>query len=671
MGGCGGGRIRFDHERSWDDNTNLDKARRILWPVKRKYGLGLSWGDLIILTGNTAIEMMGGPVLGTCLGRVDETDGFWSHELGPSEAQQEIAPCPGPGQETDGDCQEPFGATTLKLIYVNPGGPFGNSTNYAGSAVQSRSSFGRMAMNDSETVALIGGGHAFGKCHGMCPEGAGESPKENPMDPWNGPCGKDKPHTSGFEGPWTTTPTQWSNMYFVQLMQLAYSNSVVSPGGGIVHHLEFPTSMMAPGAQSSDPEPIMMLTSDIALMHDPEGSYQEIVKEFAEDPAALDHAFAHAWYKLTTRDMGPVSRCLGPLTAPEQPWQYPLAKPIVNGSSVESVKAAIAKKAVGGNVAAFIRLALNSAMTFRVTDFRGGLNGARIRFAPEKDWPTNAGLGGALDALAPIHASHKISWADLIALAGTVALEKAGGHPMPFCPGRADAPDGAGSEKLEPWVTGHWEDGLPSFLHAIKISGLSKREYVAIMGLNRLGDMHEHLVTYSGSANTVGIDFYDKLLNSEWVEHTHQGLVETHGAGATQYKSGSIYALKTDVMMTWDAELLAIVQEYAVDDAAFKSELASAWTKLMTADRFDGPDKNVCDDINKQLTYTADNCPAGLPISTGKMASGVDGGTIFGIVIGTFLASTLLVGGITFWYLKKGRIQVVKQMGADPTAMSA
>lgn len=326
-GGCSGGRQRFDPERSWQDNTNLDKARALLQPIKDKYGLGLSYGDLFVMAGTTAIQAMGGPTVGVCVGRVDDDDGSRSLDLGPSEEQEEFAPCAVNGNCT-GDTL--LGATTVGLIYVNPEGPMG-VPEPAPSALEVRDTFGRMGMNDEETVALIGGGHAFGKAHGACTAGAGIPPNEAEAagEPaWKGLCGSgtnqgigSNSFTSGFEGSWTQNPTKWDNEYFHNLLH--YDWEVwMGPGGHNqwrVSNSGWETSPTAPGAfcPNSDKrctEDIMMLTSDISLLHDPENKYQAIVKKFAEDKHALDTAFSNAWHKLTTRPFGAMPssklRCL-------------------------------------------------------------------------------------------------------------------------------------------------------------------------------------------------------------------------------------------------------------------------------------------------------------------------------------------------------------------------
>jgi catalase (peroxidase I) len=318
-GGCSGGRQRFEPERSWEDNTNLDKARRLLGPIKEKYGLGLSWGDLMVLAGTTAVEAMGGPTLGICMGRVDDENGARSDDLGPTPIQEKFAPCDDPG-----NCSAPLGTTTVGLIYVNPEGPMGVPLPQE-SALEVRDTFGRMGMDDRETVALIGGGHSFGKTHGACSAGPGLAPDEteamglNPdTQAWKGLCGTGKgadTFTSGIEGPWTSNPTVWDNDYFKNLMKHDWEVHT-GPGG---HHQwrvadeeERNTwEAKAPGA-SGGVENIMMLTSDIALKEDP--TYLPIVKEFAEDPSKLDEAFAAAWHKLTTRAFGAQAspRCFTP-----------------------------------------------------------------------------------------------------------------------------------------------------------------------------------------------------------------------------------------------------------------------------------------------------------------------------------------------------------------------
>lgn len=595
-GGCDGGRQRFEPERSWADNTNLDKARNLLWPIKQKYGAGLSWGDLIILTATTAIKDMGGPVLGFCAGRIDDVDGSASWELGPSWLQEKTAPC-----AVNGTCTSPLGTSTVGLIYVNPEGPMGNPDPVA-SAPQVRDTFGRMGMNDSETVALIGA-HAFGKTHGACPKGAGPSPLEDPANPWPGLCGTGKgfdTFTSGFNGLWTSSPTSWGNEFFRFLQYFTWEVHI-GPGG----HNQWRIQGAEPSLQ-----PFMRLTTDISLTKDPKGEYQKIVKEFAEDQSKLDNAFAHAWYKLVTRDMGPVTRCVGNQVPLAQEWQHPLPAPPAPLASFEAVKGDIRSMIKTSNPVLpadkfngepyygglLVRLAYRCAATFRTTDYKGGCNGARIRVSPEKDWPANRALDKALSLLDPIKAKYgdSLTWADLIVLAGTTALEEAGSQPLKFCGGRSDAMDGTGSVNLEPKVSGDTDTAL-LFNEGMKLLGLSRREQVVLIGGGHsLGKMHTDRSGFEGAwtpePTKLSNQFFTTLLSQHWEEYTTT-------AGKVEYKATGkdLYMLKSDMLLKTTAELLTIAQEYASDNVLFLNDFANAWTKLVNADRFDGPTGNVCD----------------------------------------------------------------------------
>lgn len=595
-GGCDGGRQRFDPERSWDDNTNLDKARALLWPIKQKYGLGLSWGDLFVLAGTTAIKSMGGPVLGFCGGRIDDPDGSWSAELGPTHKQTEFAPCP-----VNGKCEPPLGSTTIGLIYLNPEGPMGQPLPEQ-SAGEVRDAFGRMNMNDSETVALIGGGHAFGKAHGACPKGPGPSPKEDPFNPWPGECGTGKGNdtfTSGFEGSWTSTPTTWSNQYFQNLLQHDWE-VFIGPGG---KHQWRPKDTDVP---------LMMLTSDVSLISDPMGQYQPLVKAFAADPDAFSDAFAHAWYKLTTRDMGPVTRCVGDQVPPPQPFQFPLPPPpahLANFTAVaEDIRGAIYTpqpdilppdyydgEAYYGGL--FVRLAYQCASTFRVTDYLGGCNGARIRYPPERDWPVNKELDKALLLLQSIKDKYgdSLTWADLIVLAGNVVIEDAGGRPLKFCGGRSDAEDGDGSSFLTPNITGSIDDTIFMFKEMMKLMNMTAREMTALNGGGHsLGKMHPDRSGFTGQwiaqPTFLSNAFFQTLFEEQWEEYT------VPESGKVQYKAAGkdLYMLKTDLIFRYDAELAAIAQDFASNNDLFLDEFASAWTKLMNSDRF-APYGNLCD----------------------------------------------------------------------------
>jgi len=580
-GGCDGGRQRFNPELSWDDNTNLDKTKRILWPVKQKYGLGLSWGDLIILTGNTAIESMGGPVFGFCAGRVDDVDGSESLLLGPNAEQQQRFPCP-----VNGQCKPPLGVTTVGLIYVNPEGPMGQPIPEK-SAPEIRVTFSNMNMNDMETVALIGGGHAFGRTHGACPAGPGPNPSEDPTNPWPGKCGSGKgkdAFTSGFDGPWTTTPTQWSNSYFNELLNNEWE-VYIGPGG---KH-QWRTVNGTAG--------IMMLTTDISLLHDPQ--YLKYVQLFASNLSAFEQAFSQAWYKLTTRDMGPVDRCAGPWVPPPQPFQNPLPSPPQRFPDFTAVRAAIRramsqssllKGDAGSYAAQFVHLAHQCAASYRATDHIGGCNGARIRFSPEADFSTNVQLDKVLQVLKPVHDKFdNLSWADLIVLAGTVAVQEASGNGMdlPFCPGRTDASEG--NKLLQELLT---PDATPSDIkYFLDMSGMPARDYVALAARPRSASQLA-AQGYDGpwTSATLSNDYFRVLLGSTWSKHTS-------AAGKTQYTdaTGSVNMLPSDLALSWDPELLGLAQEFASMDAgAFQHEFVRAWTRLMNADRFDGPVRNVC-----------------------------------------------------------------------------
>lgn len=589
-GGCGGGRQRFDPERSWTDNTNLDKARSLLWPIKAKYGLGLSWGDLFILAGNTAVQAMGGPILGFCAGRVDDVDGTASLPLGPSPEQEKNWPC-----AVNGTCKSPLGSTTVGLIYLNPEGPLGQPLPEK-SFLDIRDTFARMNMNDTETVALIGGGHAFGKAHGACRAGAGPSPAEDPSNPWPGLCGTGKGNdafTSGFEGPWTTKPTRWDVEYFQNLLQFDWEVHV-GPGG---HHQwrVNGTSPTAPAAHGSGRQAIMMLTSDVSLTKDP--AYRQIVQGFAADQSAFDQAWMHAWYKLTTRDMGPATRCIGPDVPPAQPWQNPLPPPfqptLANWTEVGVAVRDLHSKdphAAGD----LVRLAWQCASTYRATDHLGGCNGARIRFAPENSWPLNAALDKALAMLEPIKLEfgNALSWADLIVLAGQTAIEVAGGPALPFCGGRTDAADGAGSSLLDEQLLGEVVDTIDLTRERMALLNLSAREYVALVGAQRTLGTNAPLGR-DGAATATPDSFdnayFSNLANKQWAKTTSK-------QGKEEYKAvgEELYMLASDLTLRFDPELMSIVQEYTIDAAAFVDELSRAWPKLLTADLYAGPTAKFC-----------------------------------------------------------------------------
>jgi catalase (peroxidase I) len=547
-GGCDGGRIRFDPELTWMDNGNLDKALKLLEPIKEKYGTKLSWGDLIVLTGTTAMEDMGLAPLGFCGGRIDDPDGSNSLILGPSDEQESIARCLSLNPSQQGMCNlvegSAIGPTTIGLIYVNPSGPINDTDNPVAAGPDVRRTFGRMGFNDTETVALVGGGHAFGKCHGAC------------MDP---PCGQgemqgkgNNTFTAGYEGQWSSTPTKWSNEYFQNLFK--YNWTLVDGPGGLTQWA--PNTTDFPNA--------IMLTADLALAQDE--TYRPISQEYANNIDLLAKDFGAAWYRLTSSDMGPATRCIGEYVLPPQHWQHTLPEFEGELPDFVAVRAKIQEllDADDTNYDAFVNLAYQCANTFRETDYRGGCNGARIRFAPESEWEVNAGTADALATLEAVKGAFpNASYADIIVLAGQTAIESAGGEKQPFCGGRVDAEDGSGSENLQPRV---YDPAVVSIRDDMQVKGLSAREGVALAGRP----------TGSNFTN----QFYIDLL-----------------AGNGNFTEDQAALLED--------EFKDIVEVYAGDEATFQKEFASAWNKLMTADRYDGPFKNACTSVS---TCTTDPC---------------------------------------------------------------
>ena len=440
-GGGGTGAQRFAPLNSWPDNGNLDKARRLLWPVKQKYGNAISWADLLILAGNVAIESMGGKTFGFGGGRDDiwapEEDIYWGAETTWLDDKRY--------ESTRQSLANPLAAVQMGLIYVNPEGPNGNPDPLL-SAQDIRETFGRMAMNDEETVALVAGGHTFGKAHGAGDPGlVGAEPEGAPMHQmgfgWANAHGTGKGRdttTSGIEGPWTANPTKWDNGYFDLLFKYDWQLTKSPAGANIWHPVDIAEDDMAPEVDDASVKVTpMMTTADMALIKDP--AYHAISERFHKNPDEFADAFARAWFKLLHRDMGPKCRYLGPEVPEEELiWQDPV--PAGNATyDVAAVKAAI--KASGLTVQEMIETAWASASTFRGSDMRGGANGARIRLAPQKDWDANKPeqLGRVLGLLEPIASEHGASVADVIVLAGTVGLEAASGMDVPFLPGRGDA----------------------------------------------------------------------------------------------------------------------------------------------------------------------------------------------------------------------------------------
>eukprot|EP00092_Neocalanus_flemingeri_P034784 GFUD01037856.1.p1 GENE.GFUD01037856.1~~GFUD01037856.1.p1 ORF type:complete len:538 (+),score=83.50 GFUD01037856.1:171-1616(+) len=481
-----------------------------------------------------------------------------------------------------------------------------------------------MDMNDSETVALIGGGHTFGVAHGPCPAGAGPSPVEDPFNPWPGLCGSGKgkdAFTSGFEFAFTTRPLTWDMEFFYNLINYDWQVHM-GPGGRFQWKPTLGDRMDPPTAPANDGTYIRQdlgaLTTDIALIRDE--AYRRIVERYAYDQELFEYSFAHAWYKLTTRDMGPRTRCSNDDAPPPQPFQYPLPDPPVTMVDFEEVKQRIAEVLdydTGDIIGMFARLAWQCSSTFRSTDYLGGCNGARIRFSPQKDWAVNINVVSAIDTLEPIKEEFgdNLSWADLIILAGNTALEKAGGKSLKFCGGRTDATDGKGSEHLHPKITGKFSDSLVQLKDSmvqlkdsIAILSLTQREFAALNGAGyAVGDLRDcdglfcrrnsfqtavanYERPYSTTSNLSNI-FFLTLLSERWDKYT----IPDTGKQMYKARGKDQLMLPTDFLFLLDPELLAIVQDFAADNDLFLSVVASAWTKLSNVDRFKGPTGNVCD----------------------------------------------------------------------------
>ena len=619
-GGSSSGQQRFAPLNSWPDNGNLDKARRLLWPIKQKYGTAISWADLFVLTGNVAIESMGGPVFGFGGGRADvyepETVYWGTEELWVDQGvETRIIPDEGKALEN------PLAAIQMGLIYVNPEGPGGNPHDAEGMARDMRETFARMAMNDEETVALTAGGHAFGKAHGAKPSdtfgGAPEGGDLHAMgfgwltDPEE--IGKGHITTSGIEGAWTPNPTQWGNDYFRLLFKYDYE-LVQSPAGANQWQPVNPDPEdMAPDARDpSKKVPTMMTTADMALKRDPE--YRKISERFRDDQAALDDAFARAWFKLTHRDMGPKVRYLGPeVPAEDLIWQDPTPSGTIPAESA----VADFKKAVLGSglsVAELVKAAWASASTYRNSDHRGGANGARVRLAPQKDWAVNdpEELGKVLAKLDELRAD--LSMADAIVLAGAAAIEKAaedGGHDVSIkvTTGRGDAlqdqTDAESFDPLEPFADGFrnylktkasvkTEDMLVDRAHLL---GLSIPEMTALLGgMRALGAVSTHakhgncigvLTTRPG---TLSNDFFVNLLEmgTLWEVVDDSGDEEFVGK-CRETGEEKWHATRTDLVFGSNSQLRAISEVFAEKGGENRmiSAFVSAWTKVMDADRFD------------------------------------------------------------------------------------
>jgi catalase-peroxidase len=621
-GGAGSGSQRFAPLNSWPDNVSLDKARRLLWPIKQKYGRKISWGDLMVLAGNCALESMGFKTFGFAGGREDawepETDVDWGHEkawLG--------------DERYTGDrvLDKPFGAVQMGLIYVNPEGPNGKPDPIA-AARDIRETFGRMAMNDEETVALIAGGHTFGKAHGAAPSGqyVGPEPEGAPVEEqglgWKNTFGTGKGDdaiTSGLEGAWTTNPVKWDNGYFDNLFGYEWELGK-GPGGAWQWH---PKEASAVGTVPDAHDPTkkhapMMFTTDLSLRLDP--IYAPISKRFHENPAKLAEAFAKAWYKLTHRDMGPVSRLLGPLVAPPQLWQDPVPKvdhELIGPQDIAQLGAKILSS--GLSISQLVTTAWAAASSFRGTDKRGGANGARIRLAPQKNWEVNqpAELAKILPTLEKIQkdfnsaqsGKKKVSLADVIVLGGCVAIgaaAKRAGHDVqvPFAPGRTDASqemtDVESFAVLEPTADGfrnyqRKEDNRSAtelLVDRARLLTLTAPEMTVLIGGLRVLNTNfgqSKLGVFTERPGSLTNDFFVNLLDmgTEWrkhaqCEHIYEG--RDRRTGAVKWTGSTV-----DLAFGSNSQLRAIAEVYACADSqqTFVRNFVTAWNKVMNLDRFD------------------------------------------------------------------------------------
>jgi catalase-peroxidase len=617
-GGGGDGAQRFAPLNSWPDNANLDKARRLLWPIKQKYGRKVSWADLLVLTGDVAMQSMGFKTFGFGFGRADvwqPEEVFWGSEdtwLGDER------------YSGDRELAEPFGAVQMGLIYVNPEGPNGKPDPMA-SARDIRDTFGRMGMNDEETVALIAGGHTFGKTHGAGdPNLVGTEPEGCPVHSmgigWRNEHGSGKAEdtiTSGLEGAWTPTPTQWDSSFWETLFGWEWELAESPAGAKTWKPKQAEGQELVPDAHREGVKnPPMMATTDLALITDP--AYREISERFRDDPDGFAEAFAKAWYKLLHRDMGPVTRYLGPWVPEPQLWQDPVLAvdhELIGDDDVASLKQTILDS--GLSVADLVRTAWASAASFRTTDKRGGANGARIRLAPQRDWPVNAGVAPVLERLEQVQqqfddgqsGGKRVSLADLIVLGGCAGVEKAARDAgvdvtVPFAPGRTDA-----TQELTDVETFQWleprADGFRNYLEpgsklapetllidrAYMLDLTAKEMTVLVGGLRALGANHggsEHGVL-TDRPGTLSNDFFVNLLDmgTQWRTSTSDADVYE----GVDRASGEVTRTATAVDLVFGSNsiLRGIAEVYGAADAEerFVRDFVDAWGKVMNLDRFD------------------------------------------------------------------------------------
>ena len=600
-GGGGTGAQRFAPLNSWPDNGNLDKARRLLWPIKQKYGKQISWADLLILAGNVAIESMGGETFGFSGGRPDiwapEEDIHWGAE------KEWLANERYSGER---DLANPLGAVQMGLIYVNPQGPDGDPDPLA-SAKDVRETFGRMAMNDEETVALVAGGHTFGKGHGAGPDSnVGTEPEGAAIEEmglgWMSSFASGKGSdtiTSGFEGAWTANPIKWDNGYFDLLFGYEWEK-VETPAGAIVWHaIDVKDEDLAPDAEDSSVKvPTMMTTADISLREDP--IYKKISKRFHENPEEFADAFARAWFKLLHRDMGPKTRYMGPEVPQEELiWQDPVPEGATN-YDIDAVKAQLLSSEL--TIQEMVETAWASASTYRGSDMRGGANGSRIRLSPQKDWEINKpeSLQNVLDIYEKISSDTGASVADVIVLAGNVGIEKASGVNVPFTPGRGDASQEqtdidsfAALEPVSDAFRNFHKSGIDIaaeeiMLDKAQLLGLTAPEMTVLLGgMRSLGISASGHGLFTSNSDELSNDYFNTLLDMSvaWKPNGTGNSFE-----ALDRSSGKKVrtATRADLVFGSNSQLRAICEVYASSDAneKFTSDFISAWNKVMENDLF-------------------------------------------------------------------------------------
>jgi|TARA_B110000114_G_C15098515_1_gene403362 catalase-peroxidase len=599
-GGGGTGSQRFAPTNSWPDNVNLDKARRLLWPIKQKYGNKISWADLLILTGNIAIESMGGKTFGFSGGREDiwapEEDIYWGKEKEWLANERYTG---------DRELEYPLAAVQMGLIYVNPQGPDGNPDPLA-SARDIRETFGRMAMNDYETVALTAGGHTFGKSHGAASEShKGPEPEAASIEEmgfgWTSDFGSGSGRdtiSSGIEGAWTANPIQWDNGYFDLLLNYDWELTKSPAGAHIWHAVNAKEEHLAP--EVDDPTikvPTMMTTADMAMKEDPE--YRKISEHFHKNPDEFQDAFARAWFKLLHRDMGPISRYIGPEAPTEELiWQDPV-NPGKSNYNVDEVKKKITESKL--SIKEMVETAWASASTFRKSDNRGGANGSRIRLEPQKNWEANKPnqLAKVIEVYETISSETGVSIADIIVLAGNVAIENVTGMNIPFIPGRGDATqdqtDIDSFSVLEPQADGFRNYLKKNFMVSpeefmidkAQLLGLSASEMTVLYGgLRSIGISSDDRGLFTNDTKKLTNDFFVKLLDMD---------VKWEPTGSNSYqaisrKTGEKVrrASRTDIVFGSNSQLRALAEVYAQSDSEkkFLDDFVKAWSKVMNLDKF-------------------------------------------------------------------------------------